>query len=64
MKNYIHLNNRDKLSTTEKGLYERARKILESEISAACNIEKSKAKFMIKEAINKGRVGKTERKNH
>ncbi|HBY58080.1 MAG TPA: CarD family transcriptional regulator [Candidatus Atribacteria bacterium] len=64
VKNYIHLDNRDKLSTTEKGLYERARKILESEISAACNIEKSKVKFMIKEAINKGRVGKAERKNH
>ena len=64
VKNYIHLNDRDKLSTTEKGLYERARKILESEISAACNIEKNKVKYMIKEAINKGKDSKAERKNH
>ncbi len=64
VKNYIHLDNRNKLSTTEKGLYERARKILESEISAACNIEKSKVKYMIKESINKGSLVKQKEKNH
>lgn len=63
VKNYIHRDNREKLSSTEKGLYERANKILEGEISVACNIEKNRAKFLIKEAVNKKNI-KRERKNH
>ena len=54
VKNYIHRNSIEKLSSTEKGLYERARKILIGEISMACNIEKNRAKYLIKEAVNKG----------
>jgi len=54
VKNYIHRNIVEKLSSTEKGLYERARKILVGEISVACNIEKNRAKYLIKEAVNKG----------
>ncbi|GAI40045.1 unnamed protein product, partial [marine sediment metagenome] len=49
----------EKLSSTEKGLFERARKILVGEISVACNIEKNRAKYLVKEAVNKGsRKGK------
>ena len=54
VKNYIHRDSVEKLSSTEKGLYERARKILVGEISVACNIEKDRAKYLIKEAFNKG----------
>jgi len=54
VKNYVHREDQEKLSSTEKGLYERARKILVGEISIACDIEKNKAKYLIKEAINKG----------
>ena len=53
VKNYIHRDSQEKLSSTERGLYERARKILTAEISVACNIEKNKAKYLIKDAINK-----------
>lgn len=60
VKNYIHRDTIEKLSSTERGLYERARKILVGEISVACNIEKNNAKVMIKEAIKKGeRKGQT-----
>jgi len=60
VKNYTHRDTAEKLSSTERGLYERARKILVGEISAACNIEKNKAKFIIKEAVRKGeRKGQT-----
>ena len=52
VKNYTHRDNVEKLSSTERGLYERARKILVGEICAACDIEKNKAKFIIKEAIS------------
>jgi len=59
VKNYIHRDSVEKLSSTEKGLYERARKILVGEISVTCNIEKNRAKYLIKEAVNKGnRKGK------
>ena len=59
VKNYIHRNSVEKLSSTEKGLFERARKILVGEISVACNIEKNRAKYLIKEAVNKrSRKGK------
>ena len=44
----------EKLSSTERGLFERARKILVGEISTACHIEKNKAKYIIKEAVSKG----------
>ena len=54
VKNYTHRDAVEKLSSTERGLYERARKILVGEISVACNIEKNKAKFIIKEAVGKG----------
>ena len=54
VKNYTHRDTVEKLSSTERGLYERARKILVGEISVVCNIEKNKAKFIIKEAVNKG----------
>jgi len=54
VKNYTHRGTIEKLSSTERGLYERARKILVGEISVACNIEKNKAKFIIKEAVGKG----------
>jgi len=54
VKNYVHRSNLEKLSSTERGLYERARKMLVAEIGLACNIEKNKAKHMIKEAISKG----------
>ncbi len=64
VKNYTYLKRKDKLSTTEKGLLERAQKILESEISAACNIEKNKVKFLIKEAVDREVVSETKRKNH
>ena len=60
VKNYTHRDTVEKLSSTERGLYERARKILVGEISVACNIEKNKAKFIIKEAVRKGeRKGQT-----
>lgn len=60
VKNYTHRDIAEKLSSTERGLYERARKILVGEISVACNIEKNKAKFIIKEAVRKGdRKGQT-----
>jgi CarD family transcriptional regulator len=63
VKNYIHRDSREKLSSTEKGLYERANKILEGEISVACNIEKNKAKYLINEAVCKKNI-KGERKSH
>jgi len=63
VKNYIHRNSIEKLSSTEKGLYERARKILIGEISMACNIEKNRAKYLIKEAVNKF-TGKEKGKGH
>jgi CarD family transcriptional regulator len=63
VKNYIDRDSREKLSSTEKGLYERANKILEGEISVACNIEKNKAKYLINEAVCKKNI-KTERKSH
>jgi CarD family transcriptional regulator len=63
VKNYIHRDSREKLSSTEKGLYERANKILEGEISVACNIEKNKAKYLINEAVCKKNI-KAERKSH
>jgi len=60
VKNYTHRDTVEKLSSTERGLYERARKILVGEISVACNIENNKAKFIIKEAVRKGeRKGQT-----
>ena len=59
VKNYTHRDTVEKLSSTERGLYDRARKILVGEISVACNIEQTKAKFIIKEAVRKG-----ERKGH
>ena len=63
VKNYIHRNSIEKLSSTEKGLYERARKILIGEICMACNIEKNRAKYLIKEAVNKF-TGKEKGKGH
>lgn len=63
VKNYTHRDTVEKLSSTERGLYERARKILVGEISAACNIEKNKAKFIIKEAIS-NRDRKSHTKSH
>jgi len=54
VKNYTHRGTEEKLSSTERGLFERARKILVGEISTACNIEKNKAKYIIKEAVSKG----------
>lgn len=63
VKNYIYLNMVDKLSATEKNLYERARKILESEIVAASNLESNKVRFMIKEAVNKSIINRVQRKN-
>lgn len=63
VKNYTHRDTVEKLSSTERGLYERARKILVGEISAACNIEKNKAKFIIKEAIS-NRDKKSHTKSH
>ena len=54
VKNYIHRSSKEKLSSTERGLYERAKKMLIAEIGVACNIEKNKAKYLIKEAIGKG----------
>jgi CarD family transcriptional regulator len=63
VKNYIRRDSREKLSSTEKGLYERANKILEGEISVACNIEKNKAKYLINEAVCKKNI-KAERKSH
>jgi len=62
VKNYIDRDSREKLSSTEKGLYERANKILEGEISVACNIEKNKAKYLINEAVCKKNI-KAERKS-
>ena len=60
VKNYTHRDTVEKLSSTERGLYDRARKILVGEISVACNIEQTKAKFIIKEAVRKGnRKGQT-----
>ncbi|GAG85209.1 unnamed protein product, partial [marine sediment metagenome] len=60
VKNYTHRDTVEKLSSTERGLYERARKILVGEISVACNIENNKAKFIIREAVRKGeRKGQT-----
>jgi CarD family transcriptional regulator len=65
VKNYIHRDSREKLSSTEKGLYDRANKILEGEISVACNIEKNKAKYLINEAVCKKNINiKAERKSH
>jgi CarD family transcriptional regulator len=61
VKNYVHRKDQEKLSSTEKGLYERANKILVGEISVACDIEKNKAKYLIKEAIHKG--GRKENKS-
>jgi CarD family transcriptional regulator len=54
VKNYTHRGTEEKLSSTERGLFERARRILVGEISVACNIEKNKAKYIIKEAVSKG----------
>jgi len=45
----------EKLSSTERGLYERAKKMLVAEIGVACDMEKNKAKYLIKETISKGR---------
>lgn len=60
VKNYTHRDTVEKLSSTERGLYDRARKILVGEISVACNIEQTKAKSIIKEAVRKGnRKGQT-----
>ena len=60
VKNYTRRDSVEKLSSTERGLYDRARKILVGEISAACNIENNKAKVIIKEAVRKGeRKGQT-----
>lgn len=58
VKNYTHRSNEEKLSSTERGLFERARKILVGEISIACNIEKNKAKYIIKEAVSKGNISR------
>ena len=63
VKNYTHRDTVEKLSSTERGLYERARKILVGEICAACDIEKNKAKFIIKEAIS-NRDRKIHAKSH
>lgn len=63
VKNYTHRDTIEKLSSTERGLYERARKILVGEICAACDIEKNKAKFIIKEAIS-NRDRKIHAKSH
>ncbi len=63
VKNYTHRDTLEKLSSTERGLYERARKILVGEICAACDIEKNKAKFIIKEAIS-NRDRKIHAKSH
>lgn len=63
VKNYIYLNKVDKLSATEKNLYERARKILESEMVAASNLESNKVRFMIKEAVNKSVIGRMQGKS-
>jgi len=54
VKNYVHRSSNEKLSSTERGLYERAKKMLIAEIGVACNIEKNKAKYLIKEAVSKG----------
>ena len=54
VKNYVHRSSKEKLSSTERGLYERAKKMLVAEIGVACNIEKNKAKYLIKDAIGKG----------
>ena len=63
VKNYTRRDTVEKLSSTERGLYERARKILVGEICAACDIEKNKAKFIIKEAIS-NRDRKIHAKSH
>lgn len=55
VRNYVHRSNLEKLSSTERGLYERAKKMLVAEIGVACDMEKNKAKYLIKEAISKGR---------
>ena len=55
VRNYVHRSNLEKLSSTERGLYERAKKMLVAEIGVACDMEKNKAKYLIKETINKGR---------
>jgi len=52
VKNYVHRSNLEKLSSTERGLYERAKKMLVAEIGVACNIENNKVKHLIKEAIS------------
>ena len=54
VKNYVHRSSLEKLSSTERGLYERAKKMLVAEIGVACDIEKNKVKYLIKEAINNG----------
>ncbi|MBU4361079.1 CarD family transcriptional regulator [bacterium] len=63
VKNYTHRGTEEKLSSTERGLFERARKILVGEISVACNIEKNKAKYIIKEAVSKSEK-KEQTKSH
>jgi len=55
VRNYVHRSNLEKLSSTERGLYERAKKMLVAEIGVACDMEKNKAKYLIKETISKGR---------
>ncbi len=62
VKNYIYLNQLDKLSATEKNLYERAKKMLENEIMAASNLENNKVRFMLKEAVNKSVMERMQRK--
>ena len=56
VRNYVHRSNLEKLSSTERGLYERAKKMLVAEIGVACDMEKNKAKYLIKETISKGRT--------
>ena len=55
VRNYVHRSNLEKLSSTERGLYERAKKMLVAEIGVACDMEKNKTKYLIKETISKGR---------
>ncbi|MEA1939788.1 MAG: CarD family transcriptional regulator [Candidatus Caldatribacteriota bacterium] len=51
VRNYASRSKQEKLSSTERGLYERAHKILIAEIGITYNIEKNKAKCLIKKAI-------------
>lgn len=60
VRNYASRSKQEKLSSTERGLYERARKILIAEIGITYNIEKNKAKYLVKESIKKN--GKKENK--